>query len=148
MNISKKQVFPSPSFQSHILFLFSFDWKLDVFEESNVTFIDELSASSVHTSDLSDFDEFETTKPTEIIQVKKSSNKKHLSKTKTEIKLRKSVVDTSDSDRSRSTTRRKRSLNPKYYSHEYRNVTKSRSRSSSKSRNSSLTSKLVCYQLI
>ena len=36
----------------------SFDWKLDVLDEkTNTALFDELSASSVHTSDLSDFDD-------------------------------------------------------------------------------------------
>ena len=83
-------------------------------EDTNAACLDELSASSVHTSDLSDFEEYNS-------EVSRKSEKRK---------------ESSKRD-SRSTTRRKRSLNPKYYSHEftqdYRNVSKSRSSSSSSS---------------
>ena len=101
---------------------------MDVFEETNNTLIDELSASSVHTSDLSDLEEVDL-------------NPSLLNK---DLKLKRNAKNEQNSDsdnRSRSKTRRKRSLNPKYYSHEFthdykRNVSQSRSRSRSSSTNS------------
>ena len=87
----------------------SFDWKLDVLDEkTNTALFDELSASSVHTSDLSDFDDDSINKLANNI---------------------KNDSDYSNSDRSR----RKSRLNPKYYSNEFstKDFKRSQSRSSS-----------------